>query len=428
MKKKICVVGLGYVGLPLAVEFSLAGIEVIGFDVNEKKISELKNNIDSMGEVSSDRLKNSSIKYTTDQTEISQADYIIVTVPTPVSKDNAPDTSYVHGATKTVGKNMKKGAIVVYESTVYPGLTEEECVPLLEETSGMKYMKDFFVGYSPERINPGDKLHTVDKIMKVVSGCDEKTGRELVKLYKKIIKVGVHLAPTIKTAEAAKVIENIQRDLNIALMNELSVIFNKMNIDTHAVLEAAGTKWNFHKYVPGLVGGHCIGVDPYYLTFKAKSLGVQPKIILAGRELNDSMHEHIIRLINNEFDKDSIKDKDVLVLGLTFKENIKDIRNSRTKELIDDLIETGSNILVCDPMLSDDDMKAFHKDIVHLDELCKSDKKFDVIILTVPHNQFLKLGTKKFEKLLKGKKIIFDIRRIIDKKDAIKAGIKYLSF
>jgi len=321
----IAIVGLGYVGLPLAAAFSKKK-KVVGFDVDQKKVESLKSGKDPTQTITREELKKLKIQYTTDPKELGNADVIIICVPTPITKHLLPDLIYLEKASETVGKYMKEGAIVVYESTVYPGVTEEVCKPILEKYSAKKCGLGFFLGYSPERINPGDYKHTLSKIVKVVSGSDDKTTDTLAKLYGEIIEAGIHKASSIKVAEAAKVIENTQRDLNIALMNELALIFEKLNINTYEVLEAAGTKWNFHKYYPGLVGGHCIGVDPYYLTFKAKSLGYTPKVILAGRQINDSMHKEINRKVITELKKNnvSIKNANIIVMGITFKENVND--------------------------------------------------------------------------------------------------------
>lgn len=427
MEYTICIAGLGYVGLPLATAFGKAGYKVIGFDVNEKKINELCNNVESMGEVDPEDLKKAKIQYTTNASNMSEADIIIITVPTPVSKDNAPDTSFVLKASEIVGKNMKKGAIVVYESTVYPGLTEEECVPILEEKSGMKYLSDFFVGYSPERINPGDKEHTIDKIVKIVSGCNEKTANILSKVYGDIIKAGIHIAPNIKTAESAKVIENIQRDLNIALMNELTTIFDRLGIDTKDVLKAAGTKWNFHKYSPGLVGGHCIGVDPYYLTYKAKKVGINPKIILAGRETNDRMYLEVVRKIREGLEQNGKKlpGSNILVMGLTFKKNITDTRNSKAKELIEELINNKCIVKTCDPMISKEQAMPFKGEFKNLKELISG--SFDCIIILVAHQEFENLNTYGLLKLLKPNSVVFDLPRILDQNNITSAKHIYAS-
>jgi UDP-N-acetyl-D-galactosamine dehydrogenase len=337
-REKIAVVGLGYVGLPLAVLFDTK-YSVIGFDISHQRVKELKEGYDRTREIESEKLQNCQIEFTNNPEKISEAKVIIVTVPTPIDNHNIPDLRPILSATKTVGKFLKPGAIVVYESTVYPGLTEEECIPILEKESGLKWKRDFNVGYSPERVNPGDKEHTIDKIKKVVAGDTPETTEFLAELYGSVIIAGVHKAPNIKTAEAAKVIENTQRDLNIALMNELSVIFNRMGIDTKAVLEAAGTKWNFLKFEPGLVGGHCIGVDPYYLTFKAQAIGYHPEVILAGRRINDYMGKFVAENTVKKLIKAGkpVKGSKVLILGITFKENISDIRNTKVVDVYNEL-------------------------------------------------------------------------------------------
>ena len=336
--EKIAVIGLGYVGLPLAVLLDTK-FNVIGYDINTERVKELRKGFDRTGEISSERLKSCSIEFTDDPGKISEAKVIIVTVPTPIDEHKIPDLGPVKAATRTVGRYMQKGSIVVYESTVYPGVTEEECVPVLEEESGLKWKKDFHVGYSPERVNPGDREHTIDKIVKVVAGDTPEITEFLAQLYGSVITAGVHKAPDIKTAEAAKVIENTQRDLNIALMNELSIIFDKMGIDTKAVLEAAGTKWNFLRFDPGLVGGHCIGVDPYYLTFKAQAVGYHPEVILAGRRINDYMGKFVAENTVKKLIKagKAVKGSKVLILGITFKENISDIRNSKVIDIYNEL-------------------------------------------------------------------------------------------
>lgn len=424
----ICVAGLGYVGLPLAHAFGMKGYRVIGFDVSKKKIEELKCGIESMGEVDPKELAKAKLEYTYDATQIRNAHIIIVTVPTPISKTNQPDTSFVQSASRIVGQNLKKGAIVVFESTVYPGLTEELCVPIIEKESGYKYMTDFFVGYSPERINPGDKEHTIDKIVKVVAGCDEKTTKILKELYASIIPAGIHVAPNIKTAESAKIIENIQRDLNIALMNELSVIFDKLGINTMDVLEAAGTKWNFHRYTPGLVGGHCIGIDPYYLTYKAKKIGVNPKIILAGREVNDAMHLEVIKRISRSLENynKNLRGTKALIMGLTFKENIKDTRNSKTKNLIASLISRGVAVETIDPMISQEEMMNFGGIPLEFSQVVSKKEEYDIIVITVPHNTFIEFGAKRILNLLKKNAVFFDLKQIFDKTE-FPDNVSYLS-
>ena len=370
----VCVVGLGYVGQPLAEAFSNS-LRVIGFDVDENKIRKLNEN------------NSNNIIYTADPSSIERADFVIITVPTPVTKSKEPDLSYVKSAAKTVGKNLKKGAIVVLESTVYPGVTEEIVKPILEETSGLKCGEDFRIGYSPERINPGDDEHTLNKITKVVAGMDEETTKILAELYGLITTV--YRAKDIRTAEAAKVIENIQRDLNIALMNELAIIFHRMGLDTKAVLEAASTEWNFHRYSPGLVGGHCIPVDPYYLVYKAKELGYHPQVILAGRAINDYMPKHVAEMAIkglNEVGK-VIKGSKVLIMGLTYKENVPDTRESPVREMVKELKEFGIEVYGYDPLLSREEIGGFGVNV--LDEF---NVIMDCVIVAVAHDEFKKIG------------------------------------
>lgn len=391
---KLAVVGLGYVGLPLAVEFGKA-VNTIGFDLDKERVSHLKNHIDTNGETTPEELKSAKLlELTTDPIKLKEAQFIIVAVPTPITKDKQPDLSCLESASKLTGENLTKGAIIVFESTVYPGVTEDICVPILEKFSGLKYMKDFKVGYSPERINPGDKEHTLRKIMKVVSGCDIQTLDEVAGIYELVVDAGVHKAESIKTAEAAKVIENTQRDLNIALMNELSIIFQKMNIDTLSVLKAAGTKWNFIKMTPGLVGGHCIGVDPYYLTYKAQELGYIPQVILSGRKINDEMGKYIAGQTVKKLIEASktIKGATVIVFGITFKENVSDIRNSRVIDIINELKEYEINVIVCDPLA--DKYQVKHKYGIDLTDY-EPDIKADGIVIAVNHDEFKKKLTLK---------------------------------
>jgi len=353
--QRVCVLGLGYVGLPLAVEFAKRH-QVIGFDIDAGKIEELQRGYDRMREVETEELAAVRIDYTTNPARMRDAKYIIVAVPTPIDEHNNPDLFLVEEASRMVAKNMARGTTVVYESTVYPGVTEDICLPILEKESGMRCPDDFTIGYSPERVNPGDKEHVISRVVKIVSGCNEETLDRVASLYGSIITAGVHRAANIRTAEAAKVIENVQRDLNIALVNELAMIFERMNIRTRDVIEAAGTKWNFHKYTPGLVGGHCIGVDPYYLKHKAQALGYHPEIILAGRRLNDNMHRYVVQRLVRKLNLKGIASSNatILVLGLTFKENCSDARNSRAKHLIQELKSFGYNVIGCDPWLTDD--------------------------------------------------------------------------
>ncbi|RLB62898.1 MAG: nucleotide sugar dehydrogenase [Deltaproteobacteria bacterium] len=347
---RVAVVGLGYVGLPLAAAFGKQ-VDVIGFEIHLEKVEQLKSGFDATGELTSEDLKNTMIQYTTDSGDLKAADFIIVTVLTPIDENNNPDLTPMEKASKTIGQNLKKGAIVVYESTVYPGVTEDICVPILEQESGLKCGIDFKVGYSPERINPGDKVHTVDKIIKVVSGMDEETLDTVAQVYELVITAGVHRASSIKVAEAAKVIENTQRDLNIALINELALIFNKLDIPTMDVLAAAGTKWNFLKFTPGLVGGHCIGVDPYYLTHKAEQIGYLPQVILAGRRINDGMGKYVAENTVKQMIRSGkvIKGSRVLILGLTFKEDVPDIRNTKVVDIVAELKDYGIEVLIHDP-------------------------------------------------------------------------------
>ncbi len=415
---KIAIIGLGYVGLPLARLFATK-FPVIGFDINQSRIKELQSGTDSTLEISEQVLKavlSTSTKmdtglYCSDKTEdIKDCNYYIITVPTPVDKNNKPDLTPLYKASETVGKLLEKGDIVIYESTVYPGATEEECIPVLEKISGLKFNIDFYAGYSPERINPGDKEHTVDKILKVTSGSTPEIGIKVDDLYKTVITAGTHLAPTIKVAEAAKVIENSQRDINIAFVNELAKIFNLMDIDTHAVLEAAGTKWNFLPFKPGLVGGHCIGVDPYYLAQRAQEFGYHPEIILAGRRLNDSMGQYVasevIKLMVQEDLR--IKDAKILVLGITFKENCPDVRNTRAVDVIKNLIDFGTNVTIYDPWANPKEVQHEYKmtNVTALPE----NSKYDAIILTVSHTKFLKLDLKS---LLNPNGIIYDVKGIL---------------
>jgi UDP-N-acetyl-D-glucosamine/UDP-N-acetyl-D-galactosamine dehydrogenase len=382
--KKVCVVGLGYVGLPLAVELS-KHFDVVGVDVNEVRISELNKFVDSSGEVASAELKNAKIVITSAVDKIAGTEVIIACVPTPISEEKVPDLSFLKKVSKTIGENMSARAIVVYESTVYPGVTEEVCVPILEKSSGMKCGKEFKVGYSPERMNPGDKEHSIKNIIKVVAGMDQDALSAIDYVYGKITTT--HCAANIRVAEAAKVIENIQRDLNIALMNELAIIFDKMDIDVGAVLESAGTKWNFHKYSPGLVGGHCIGVDPYYLTYKAEQLGYTPEVILAGRKINDEMHSYYSGKIMKIFEKTG--GKKVYLLGLTFKPNVADFRNSRVKHLIKDLINYGIEVCAFDPYLTKEVVE--ENFAVKYVEPDTENFKADLIVMATAHDKILNL-------------------------------------
>jgi len=386
-KEKVAVVGLGYVGFPLAMEFGKI-VKTIGFDLSERRINELKRGYDSTNEISPEEIKAAKhLRLTTDPKELRQARFIIVAVPTPITKNKQPDLYCVISASEIVGKNLAKGSIVVFESTVYPGVTEDVCLPILEKCSGLKYPREFKLGYSPERINPGDKEHTLSNIVKVVSGCDKETLDEVANIYGMVVKAGVYKAESIKVAEAAKVIENTQRDLNIALMNELAVIFHKMGIDTLSVLAAAGTKWNFIRMRPGLVGGHCIGVDPYYLTFKAEELGYHPQVILAGRKINDNMGKYIAeQTVKHLIEADkAVKGAKVLVAGITFKENVNDIRNSRVIDIINELKEYGIAVMVADPLANAEAVE--HEYGIKLIKYSKNIKS-DAIIIAVNHDLF----------------------------------------
>jgi len=414
-KKSLGIIGLGYVGLPLAVAFSKK-YPTYGYDINNSRINDLKLGIDRTNEIESKSLKNSfkNLFLTSEINDLKNCNIYIVTVPTPVNEDKTPNLNPITEATLIVSGILKKDDIVIFESTVYPGLTEEICVPILEDGSKLKFNKEFFVGYSPERINPGDKNHTINKIIKVVSGSDKQTLKIISKLYNSIIEAGVYKAPSIKIAEAAKVIENSQRDINIAFVNELSVIFNKMGIDTGEVLKAAGTKWNFLNFYPGLVGGHCIGVDPYYLAFKSKELGYNPKVILSGREINDLMPSFIVEEILALFLKkrDSIKKCSVLILGATFKENCPDYRNSKVIEVYNRLKKIGFKVDVFDPWIDNSKFKE-ENDFMTLEKLDKS-FKYDIIILAVGHNEFRKIDPKKF---LIENGLVFDIKGFYKERD-----------
>ncbi len=407
----ICVIGLGYVGLPLAVELANY-YAVIGFDINEKRIDKLNNGIDPNGEVSGEHLQASSLRYTSEVTDILQADFIIIAVPTPIDEHNIPDLTPIIKASETVGRNLKDGAIVVYESTVYPGVTEEECVPILEKESGKTWKEDFFVGYSPERINPGDKVHTFATITKVVSGDTPETLDKVADVYGTAVTAGVHKASSIKVAEAAKVIENTQRDINIALMNELRIIFDKMGISTTEVLDAARTKWNFLPFEPGLVGGHCIGVDPYYLAYKAEAIGHHPQIIMAGRRINDAMgryfaREMIKRMIHRNL---TIKDSRVLILGITFKENCPDIRNSKVIDIIRELRDFHVQVDVWDPVASPEEVNHEYGLTLHEQPELHT---YDGIILAVKHAIFLQSGADKLKKYGKEDTVFYDVKEAL---------------
>jgi len=408
-KAKLAVVGLGYVGLPIALEFAKK-ISVIGFDINSKRIELMKQSIDPSNELEKEAFDGCDITFTDSLETLREARFFIVAVPTPVDEHNVPDLTPVTRASETIGKVVKKGDYVVFESTVYPGCTEEDCLPIIESFSGLKNITDFKLGYSPERINPGDKTHTLSKIIKVVSGCDAESLEQIAKVYELVVAAGVHKASSIKVAEAAKIIENTQRDLNIALMNELSIIFDMMNINTFEVLEAAGTKWNFLKFQPGLVGGHCIGVDPYYLTHKAKKLGYNSQVILAGRSINDDMANrvaqkvvmHIIKTVGN------VKTAKVLVKGATFKENVSDIRNSKVADVVKALKKYYLNVDVEDPFADSDEL--YHEYGFGLASEIKND--YDAVIIAVPHRSYHDLGDEYFTGITKTDALIADLKGI----------------
>ncbi|WP_071058505.1 Vi polysaccharide biosynthesis UDP-N-acetylglucosamine C-6 dehydrogenase TviB [Pelistega sp. MC2] len=414
---KLAIVGLGYVGLPLAVEFGKKR-DALGFDINQKRIAELQSGVDHTLEVSSEELKEAShLRFSADNQELGKSNTFIVTVPTPIDDYKQPDLTPLVKASETIGKVLKKGDIVIYESTVYPGATEEVCVPVLEKFSGLTYNKDFFAGYSPERINPGDKQHRVSTIKKVTSGSTPEVADVVDELYRSIITAGTHKASSIRVAEAAKVIENTQRDVNIALINELALIFNRLGIDTQAVLEAAGTKWNFLPFRPGLVGGHCIGVDPYYLTHKAQAIGYHPEIILAGRRLNDSMGSYVVSQLVKAMTKRKIQVQGarVLVMGLTFKENCPDIRNTRIVDIVKELGEYSIHVDVYDPWV--DAEEAQHEYGITPVKVPEQGA-YDGIILGVAHHQFVEMGVQKIRALGKPEHVLYDLKYVLSAQEA----------
>jgi len=428
MNRKIAVVGLGYVGLPLAAAFAHHD-KVIAFDISSKRIEELSSGLDRTGEVEDTTLNNNNLVYTDAPSQLKRANFIIITVPTPIDGSNNPDLRPLVSASRTVGSNLSPGSIVVYESTVFPGATEDVCVPILEQESGLICGVDFKVGYSPERINPGDKTNTLDNIVKVVSGQDQETLEIVALVYESIISAGVHRAPSIKVAEAAKVIENTQRDLNIALMNELSLIFNRMGIHTPDVLAAAGTKWNFLRFTPGLVGGHCIGVDPYYLTYKAESIGYHPQVILAGRRINDGMGKYVAEMTIKKLVQQgaAIKGKRIAVLGLTFKENVPDIRNTKVVDVIRELQDYGVEVLIHDPLASPKETRhEYGLELVELDQI----RDVSAVILAVPHKPYQKWKASDFFKLTtknNGSPLFVDIKACMSQYDLEAQGFTYWS-
>ena len=425
-EEKLSLVGLGYVGMPIAVAFARK-INVIGYDLNEKKIELYKSGIDPTREVGDEVIRSTKVDFTADETRLREARFHIVAVPTPVNDDHTPDLTPVEGASRILGRNLTKGSIVVFESTVYPGVTEDVCVPILEKESGLKCGVDFKVGYSPERINPGDKVHRLETIVKIVSGMDEETLDTVAKVYELVVEAGVYRAESIKVAEAAKVIENSQRDINIAFMNELSIIFNKMGIDTRSVLEAAGTKWNFLKFFPGLVGGHCIGVDPYYLTYKAEEMGYHSQIILAGRRINDDMGRYVAEnVVKNLIRADvPVKTAKVAILGFTFKENCPDTRNTKVIDIVKELREYGIEPLIVDETADRDEAKRLYGV-----ELCSRSEVQDVdaLVIAVAHTEFSGLTHADIEKFFNPaneKKVLVDVKGILDRKEWENDGCLY---
>ena len=427
-EEKISLIGLGYVGMPIAVAFAKKGVEVIGFDLNKAKIELYKKGIDPTNEVGDEEIKNSTVFFTSDEASLKDAKFHIVAVPTPVNADKTPDLAPVIGASEIVGRNLTKGSYVVYESTVYPGVTEDVCIPILEKLSGLKCGVDFKIGYSPERINPGDKVHRLENIKKIVSGCDEESLDVIAKVYEIVIEVGVHRASSIKVAEAAKVVENSQRDINIAFMNELAMAFDKMGIDTNEVVDAMNTKWNALGFRPGLVGGHCIGVDPYYFVYEAEKLGYHSQIISAGRKVNDGMGEFIADATVKQMilANKSPKLSKVVIMGLTFKENCPDTRNSKVEDIIKRLNEYGIKPLVVDPWSEPQDAKREYN--VDLTEL-KDIKDADCIIFAVAHNQFKEMSVEDVDKLFvdcpANEKVLIDVKGIFDRKEIENKGYTY---
>lgn len=424
-EEKIALVGLGYVGMPIAVAFAKKA-DVIGFDKNEEKINLYREGIDPTKEVGDEIIRNTSVVFTSDEKELDRAKFFIVAVPTPVNDDHTPDLSPVEGASHVVGRHLSPGSIVVFESTVYPGVTEDICIPILEQESGLICGKDFKIGYSPERINPGDKVHRLETITKIVSGMDEETLDTIAKVYELVVDAGVHRAESIRVAEAAKVIENSQRDINIAFMNELSIIFNKMGIDTKAVLEAAETKWNFLNFRPGLVGGHCIGVDPYYLTYKAEELGYHSQIILSGRRINDDMGKYVAEnLVKSLIRADKrVRDAKVALLGFTFKENCPDTRNTRVIDIVNELEEYGIFPLISDPVADAEEAeREYHISFIDFGKI----QDVDAVIVAVAHEEFIDLTEDDFARLYKEreKKVLLDIKGLLNRKEYEDAGYLY---
>ena len=423
-EEKISLVGLGYVGMPIAVAFARK-VKVVGYDLNQKKIELYKSGIDPTNEVGDDVIKNTTVEFTSDETKLREAKFHIVAVPTPVHDDHTPDLTPVEGASKILGRNLTKGSIVVYESTVYPGVTEDVCIPILERESGLKCGVDFKIGYSPERINPGDKVHRLETIVKIVSGMDDESLDEIAKVYELVVEAGVHRASAIKVAEAAKVIENSQRDINIAFMNELSIIFNKLGIDTKSVLEAAGTKWNFLKFYPGLVGGHCIGVDPYYLTYKAEQVGYHSQVILSGRRINDDMGKYVAENVVKSLIKSGkpVMNAKVAILGFTFKENCPDTRNTKIFDIVKELREYGIEPIIADPTADAEEAKHLYGvEFVDIATI----KNMDAVVLAVAHTEFASFSMNDIDSFFgKGQKVLLDIKGLLNRKEYENAGYLY---
>lgn len=420
----LSLIGLGYVGMPIAVAFAKK-VNVIGFDLNTKKIDTYKSGLDPTNEVGDDTIKNTTIEFTSDETALRRAKFHIVAVPTPLFEDHSPDLTHVKCASRILGRNMTKDSIVVYESTVYPGVTEDVCVPILERESGLKCGADFKIGYSPERINPGDKVHRLETITKIVSGMDEETLNQVSSVYELVVKAGIYRAQSIKVAEAAKVIENSQRDINIAFMNELSIIFNRMGIDTKSVLEAAETKWNFMKFYPGLVGGHCIGVDPYYLTYKAEMIGYRSQVILAGRRINDDMGNYIgENTVKNLIKAEkTVKNARVAILGFTFKENCPDTRNSKVFDIVRELREYSIEPYITDPIANTRETRQLYGvEFVGMDAI----RNMDAVILAVAHTQFTQLQISNIDAMFgEGQKVLIDVKGLMDRREFENAGYLY---
>lgn len=424
-REHISVIGLGYVGMPIAIEFAQRGVDVVGFDLNSEKIRLYQSGIDPTNEVGDEAIKSSIVHFTSDENELKKAKFHIVAVPTPVKDDHTPDLFPLIEASTILGRNISEGSVVVFESTVYPGVTEDICVPILEKESSLTCGKDFKVGYSPERINPGDKTHKLNTITKIVSGMDEDTLECIAKVYSIVVDAGVYKADSINIAEAAKVIENSQRDINIAFMNELSIIFNKMDIDTKSVLEAAGTKWNFMNFSPGLVGGHCIGVDPYYLTYKAEMLGYHSQVILAGRQINDEMGAYVAQNCVKKLISvgKPVKDAKVLIIGFTFKENCPDTRNTKVNDIVRELHEYGIEPIIADSVADEKEAK-----LLYNIELCDITKVYgmDAVILAVAHKEFEAFSISQIDELFgEGKRVLIDVKGVLDRKTYENAGYCY---